>query len=138
MVKTFTLLLQNKTKKVYINYIYKKTTTTNFSATSNRKTTLLQIKESMSHKSWKNRIQMWQLVISIPKKEQVPKSMLESLCNNTKAEKAASEFTAAESIIDEGIELLISKLNSILQSKMIDEAYDTYSKLINFSHKEMI
>ena len=39
--------------------------------------------------------------------------MLESAENNGKAQKAMSEFTAAELNTDEGMELLISKLDSI-------------------------
>ena len=79
---------------------------------------------------------MWQLVASIPKKEQAIVVMLESLDNNTKTEKAVSECTAAELNTDEGMELLISKLDSIFQSVTIDEACNTYSKFINFSRKE--
>ena len=64
---------------------------------------------------------MWQLVTSIDKKEQVIVVLLESLGNNTKTEKAVSEFTVA-------------KINySVFQSETIDEAYETYSKFINFS-----
>ena len=111
-------------------------TTRHVPTTSNRKTTQPQSKESMSYKSWKNRVEMWQLVTSIPKKEQAIVIMLKSLENNAKAEKAVSEFTAAELNTDEGMELLITKLDSIFQNETIDEAYDTYSKFINFSRKE--
>ena len=50
----------------------------------------------MSHKSWKSKIHMWQLVTSIDEKEQAIVVLLESLDGNTKAEKAVSEFTATK------------------------------------------
>ena len=81
----------------------------------------------MSYKSWKNKIQMWQLVTSIDKKEQAIVVLLESLDNNTKAEKTFSEFTATELNSDGGM----AKLDSVFQSETIDEAYETYPKFIN-------
>ena len=76
---------------------------------------------------------MWQLVTFIDKKEQAIVVLLESLDNNTKTEKAVSEFTAAKINLDASMELLIAKLDSVFQSETTDEAYETYSKFINFS-----
>ena len=76
---------------------------------------------------------MWQLVTSIDKKEQAIVVLLESLDNNTNTEKAVSEFTAAKINSDASMELLIAKLDSVFQSETTDEAYETYSKFINFS-----
>ena len=76
---------------------------------------------------------MWQLVTSIDKKEQAIVVLLESLDNNTKTEKAVNEFTAAKINSDASMELLIAKLDSVFQSETTDEAYETYSKFINFS-----
>ena len=53
--------------------------------------------------------------------------MLESFENKIKAENAVGEFNAAELNTDEGMEILIAKLDSI---------YYTSSKFINFSRKE--
>ena len=64
--------------------------------------------------------------------------MLESLDKNTEAEKAVSKFTATELNRDEGMILLILKLNSIFQIETTDEAYDTYSKIFNFTRQENI
>ena len=105
--------------------------TTRPAPTSNRKTTPPQFKEEMSYKSWKNKIQMWQLVTSTDKKEQAIVFLLESLDSNTKA-----EFTATELNSDGGMELLIAKLDSVFQSKTVDKAYETYSKFINFLRQE--
>ena len=61
---------------------------------------------------------------------------MESLDNNTKAEKAVSEFTATELNSEEGMELLTAKLDCVFQSETIGEAYETYSKFINFLLQE--
>lgn len=91
-------------------------TTTNVSATTNRKTTI-------SHRSWKNIVQTQQLVTSVPKKEQaIVIIMLESVDNNAKAEKDVCKFTAAKLNTDEGMTLLILKLDSIFDSDTTDEA----------------
>ena len=90
-------------------------------STSNRKTTPPQLKEGMPYKSWKNMIQMYQLVTYIHKKEQSIFVLLESLGSNAKAEMAVSKFTATKLDLDGGMELLIAKLDSVFQSKTIDE-----------------
>ena len=69
---------------------------------------------------------------SIDTKEQAIVVLLESSDNNTKAEKAVNEFTATELNLDGGMERLIAKLYSVLQSETIDEVYENCSKLIDF------
>ena len=53
-----------------------------------------------------------------------------------KAEKAASDFAANELNSDEGMTILMNKLDSEFQNETIDEAYEMYSKLINFIRKD--
>ena len=77
-------------------------------AQSNSKTTPPQFKESMPYKVWKNKIQMWQLVTLVPKKEQAIIVRLESLDNNVKAEKATDQLTATELNADNGMETLLT------------------------------
>ena len=48
--------------------------------------------------------------------------MLESVDNNAKAEKDVCKFTAAKLNTDEGMTLLILKLDSIFDSDTTDEA----------------
>ena len=88
-------------------------------AQSNRKTTPPQFKESVSYKVWKNKIQMWQLFTSVPKKEQTTIVRLELLDNNVKAEKAVAQLTATESNVDNGMEILLNKLDSFFQSEKL-------------------
>ena len=71
---------------------------------------------------------MWQLVTSIEKKEQGIIVLVESVEGNCKAEKAVSDLTAAE----DGLGLLLSKLDLVFQSKTIDEAYDIHTEFITF------
>ena len=110
-------------------------TARNVLATSNRKTTPLQVKESMPYKSWKNRVKMWQLVTFIPKKEQAIVIMLES-------EKRKRNRKSCERIHCSWIKhrwrygTFNSKLDSIFQGETIDEACNTYLKFINFSRQE--
>ena len=62
--------------------------------------------------------------------------LLESLDCNSKAEKAVSELTANELNTSDGMNILIGKLDSVFQLETIDEAYNTYSKFINYKRNE--
>ena len=77
-------------------------------AQSNRKTTPPQFKESMHYKLWKNKFQIWQLVISVPKNQQAIIFRLESLDNNAIAEKARDQLTAMELNDDDSMEALLN------------------------------
>ena len=80
---------------------------------------------------------MWQLVTSIETKEQGIIILLESQKGNSKAEKAVSDLTDAELYTEDGLDLLLLKLDLVFQSETIDEAYNIYTKFITFtrSHK---
>ena len=54
---------------------------------SSKKKTPPRFNQDISYKSWKNKIEMWQLVTSIEKKEQGIIVLLEFLEGNSKAEK---------------------------------------------------
>ena len=54
---------------------------------SSKKKNPPRFNQDISYKSWKNKIEMWQLVTSIEKKEQGIIVLLESLEGNSKAEK---------------------------------------------------
>ena len=75
--------------------------------------TLPVFTENMLYKTWRNKIDMWQLVTIVPKKEQVINILLDSLKGNTKAEKAISDLTATELNDDEGINIILCLRNSI-------------------------
>ena len=77
---------------------------------------------------------MWKIVTAIPKEQQAIIVLLESPEGNTKAEKAVSELTGTDVNNENGMELLIEKLDKVSESDKIDETYLVYSRFINF-HK---
>ena len=89
--------------------------------------------ENMLYKTWRNKIDMWQLDTSVPKKEQAIIILLDSLEGNAKAEKAVSDLTATELNNGEGINTLFTKPNLVLKDETVDEAYITYSNFISFN-----
>ena len=77
-----------------------------------------KFQDGTSYTSWKNKIEMWALVASIPKKEQAIVVLLEALDKNIKAEKAVSELTASNLNIDTGLKLLLDKLDLTFKACM--------------------
>ena len=71
---------------------------------------------------------MWTLACGVEKKEQGIIVLLQSLCNNKKAKKTVSNLTATELHNDNGLNLLLTNLDSAFQSEDIEDAYNTYSK----------
>ena len=93
---------------------------------SSLKKNLPKFTTEIPYKTWKNKVQMWQLVTSVEKNQQAIIIFLESLEGNTKAEKAVSDLTATELNTDQGKNLLFEKLDKVFQKETIDEAYITY------------
>ena len=98
------------------------------------KKTLPKFLEGMSYKTWKNKIDMWKIITTIPKEQQAIIVLLPSLEGNAKAEGAVSELTTTDVNNENGVQLLIKKLDKVFESDKIDEAYLVYSRFINF-HK---
>ena len=96
--------------------------------------TLLKFLEGMLCKTWKNKIDMWKIVLAIPKEQQAVIVLLELLEGNAKAEKAVSELTAIDINNENGMKFLIKKIDKVFESEKIDEAYLVYSRFTNF-HK---
>ena len=88
-----------------------------------------QFQEGMWYKTQKNKIEIWKIVIPIPKEQQAIIAPLEFLEGNAKAEKAAAELTATDVNNKNGMKLLIEKSDKIFESDKIDEAYLVYSSL---------
>ena len=66
---------------------------------------------------------MWKLLTSIQAKEPGIVRLLESIDGNAKTKKAVSELTAAELNVENGLNLLLEKLDKVFQEETIDEAY---------------
>ena len=61
----------------------------------------------MPYKTWKNKIDMWKIVTSIPKEQQAIIVLLELLEGNAEAGKSVSELTATDVNTENGIIILI-------------------------------
>ena len=88
-------------------------------------------------KTWKNKVQMEQIVTSVEKNQQAI-IFLESLEGNPKAEQAASGVTATDLKTDQGINLLFEKLDNVFQSETVGEAYSTYPAFISFKRTDQM
>ena len=62
--------------------------------------------------------------------------LLDSLDGNAKAEKAVSELTVAELNVENGLNLLLKKLDKVFQDDNIDEVSNVYSSFTNLSKRE--
>ena len=81
---------------------------------------------------------MWQIVTTVEKNQQAIISFLEFLEGNPKAGKAVTDLTATDLNTDQGINLLFEKIDKVLQSEAIDEAYSTYSAFISFKRTDQM
>ena len=105
---------------------------------SSLKKNLPKFTTEIPYKTWKNKVQMWQLVTSVEKNQQAIIIFLESLEGNTKAEKAVSDLSATELNTDQGKNLLFEKLDKVFQKETIDEAYSTYWAFISFNRTDQM
>ena len=62
------------------------------------------------HKTWKNKVHMWQIVTSVEKNQQAIIIYRESLEGNLKVEKAVSDLIATDLNTNRGMNLLFEKL----------------------------
>ena len=95
-----------------------------------------RLKYGTSYISWKNKIEMWALVTSIPKKKQAIVVLLEALDENVRAEKAVSKVTASNLNAGTGLKELLDKLDLTFKAEKVDDAYSAYSNFNVFVKKE--
>ena len=93
--------------------------------------------EDMVYKTWKNKLNMWQIITLVPKKEQGIVVSLDSLEGNGKAEKAIADIKAEEVNNGDGIKV-IEKLDQIFLEESVGEAYKVYSNFINYNKSNEI
>ena len=94
-----------------------------------------RLTEDLGYRSWKNKILMWKLVCGIDKKEQRI-ILLQSLNGDKKAEKVVGHLTADMLFNDNGLNIVLEKLDAIFQSEKIEDAYFTYSNFSNFKRQQ--
>ena len=78
---------------------------------------------SIPYRSSKNKLQMWTMLFGVDKKEQGIIVLLQSLSNNKKVEKTVSNLTSVELYVENGVSLLLEKLDAAFQSEDVEDAY---------------
>ena len=73
---------------------------------------------------WRNEISMWQLVTDVDQKKQ---ALAVTLCLRGRAREAALEIKAEELNTNDGMKILLTKLDSVFQKDSIDLAYEAYT-----------
>ena len=81
------------------------------------------LNNSIPYRSWKNKLQMWTMLFGVDKKEQGIIVLLQSLSNNKKVEKTVSNLTSVELYVENGVSLLLEKLDAAFQSEDVEDAY---------------
>ena len=69
---------------------------------------------------------MRQTINAVPKKEHGIVVLLDSLEGNAKAEKAIADIKAEERNNDDGVKVIIEKLDQVFLEESADEAYKVY------------
>ena len=75
-----------------------------------------KLKGDTLYTEWKNRLQMWRTACGYVKKEKAI-VLLQSLNENKKAEKAVSKLTVTDFNVDDSLEKLLEKLDSIFETE---------------------
>ena len=88
---------------------------------SSQKKTLRKFYVDIPYKTWNNKMEMLQLVTSVPKKEQGIMVLLDSLKDNAKAEKVAVDLNARDLNTDSGVNALFSTLDVVFQDETVVE-----------------
>ena len=78
--------------------------------------------KDMLYKTPKNKLQMWELINSVPKKEQGIIVLLDTLERNAKAEKAVAGIKANELNVENGLKLITDKLDKFFLEETADES----------------
>ena len=76
---------------------------------------------------------MWELITSVPKKEQGIIVLLEALEGNAKTEKVLPDIKANELNVENGLKFITDKLDKIFLEETPDEAYKIYFDFINYN-----
>ena len=92
--------------------------------------------DGMLYKTWQSKIEMWELVTNVPLNKCGIIVLLDSLEGNAKAEKAVVDLSASQLNNDGGLNVLFAKLDLVYKEEAVDEAYNVYSKFINFSKSD--
>ena len=84
-----------------------------------RKLAPLIFSKDANYKVWKNNLDMWKIVCSIPPKEQHITVFLQGIADNKKAEKAVSTLTVHDLNRETGLDVLLRSLIMHLKMKLL-------------------
>ncbi|XP_078481410.1 uncharacterized protein LOC100184952 [Ciona intestinalis] len=86
---------------------------------------------------WRRKVSMWQLVSDVKKSEQAILINLYALEGHVKAQRAISGLAIEELHSDDGMNILLAKLDETFKSETVDEAYNAYVNFNRFSRSSM-
>nr|CAB3262905.1 uncharacterized protein LOC100184952 [Phallusia mammillata] len=91
--------------------------------------------DGTAYSSWRNKVEMWQLVTAVPRKEQAI-LVVESLEGNAKADRAVSVLRTNFLHHENGMERLLTHMDAVFETEKVDEAYAAYTDFSSFLRKE--
>ena len=97
---------------------------------------LPKLKVESSYTEWKSELLMWTVVCGYFKKEQRIIVLLQSLCQNQKVKKVISTIALTDLNKDDGLNVLLDKLNEFFKTEQTQYLYYTCTKFNNFSRSE--
>ena len=77
----------------------------------------------VNYKVWKNKLDMWKIVCSIPPKEQGIIALLQSVADNKKSGEAVSTLTVHDLNRETGLDVLIEKLDNTFKDEIVEDTY---------------
>ena len=93
----------------------------NRNTVSGRKLALQIFSKDVNYKVCKNKLDLWKIVCSIPRKEQGITILLQSIVDNKKVEKAVSTLTVPDLNRETGLDVLIEKLGNTFKDEIAQD-----------------
>ena len=93
----------------------------NGNTTSGRKLAPPIFSKDVNYKVWKNKLDIWKIVCSIPPKEQGIIVLLQSIADNKKVEKAVSTLTVHDLNRETGLDVFIEKLDNAFKDEIVED-----------------
>ncbi|KAK9518554.1 hypothetical protein VZT92_023859 [Zoarces viviparus] len=82
--------------------------------------------EKKSYESWKNEVEIWRLVTDLEKKKQ---ALAVALSLTGRARDSALEIAAVDLNDDEGMNVLLTKLDAVFLKEETDRQYEAYNRV---------
>ena len=82
----------------------------------------------VNYKVWKNKLDMWNIICSIPPKEQGIIVLLQSIVDNQKVRQVDSTVTVHDLKRETELDVLIEKLDNAFKHEIAEDTYSIYFK----------